>query len=92
MSLWSRFFGKSFEDDKLTATLQNALAEDPLISDPMAVKVASKDGVITLSGKVDKTLAKDHIEGATRDALRYNGLKYQTIVNDIKVESAVPVA
>lgn len=92
MSFWSRFFGSKYEDDKLVSTLQTAISEDPMVTDPSALNVASKEGVITLTGRVDKAVAKDHIEGAVRDALRYNGLKFEKIVNDIKVSSGAAVA
>ena len=92
MSLWSRFFGDKYEDDKLVSTIQTAILEDPMITNPGSINVDSKDGVITLTGRVDKVVAKDHIEGAVRDALRYGSLKHVKIVNDIKVGSGVSVA
>ena len=87
MSIWSRIFGgNGYEDEKMVDVIQRALSEDPLISDPGALRISSADGVITLSGKVDRSVAKDHVEGAARDALRYGSYKFVRIVNDITVK------
>jgi osmotically-inducible protein OsmY len=87
MSLWSRIFGSGFDDEKLVSSVQTAISEDPMITDPTKLVVTSEKGVITLNGSVQKLLEKDHIEGAVRDALRYNGLKFEKIVNNIEVKA-----
>ena len=91
MSFWSRFRGSGYDDEKLASSAQTAVLEDPMISKPGQINVECKDGVVTLNGSVDKMVERDHIEGAVRNSLRYHGLKFQRIENNIKV-SAVAAA
>lgn len=92
MSLWSRFFGSKYDDEKLVSSIQTAILEDPMIIDHSKVNVDSKDGVITLTGSVGKQMEKDHVEGTARDALRYHGHKFERIVNDIRVTTKAVAA
>lgn len=87
MSLWSRIFGggSKYEDDQLVSAVTRALADDPIVDNPELIDVTSEDGVITMKGRVDKDMAKDHIEGAAREALRYKGLEFVRIDNAIEV-------
>ncbi len=85
MSLWSRFFGSSFDDEKLVSSVHTAVLEDPMITDPGKLTIESKDGVVTLTGRVQKQMEKDHVEGTVRNALRYHGLKFERIDNNIQV-------
>jgi hypothetical protein len=48
--------------------------------------ISSERGVITITGRVHRTSEKDRIEGAIRSALRATGIKYDRIVNDLKVD------
>jgi osmotically-inducible protein OsmY len=84
MSFLSNLFGAKFDDSQLVSQATKAIASDPLISDATSLVVTSKKGVITLDGIVSSTQEKDRIEGAVRNALRGSGLKYESIVNDLK--------
>ena len=56
-----------------------------MITDPGKLTIESKDGVVTLTGRVQKQMEKDHVEGTVRNALRYHGLKFERIDNNIQV-------
>lgn len=86
MSFWSRLFGSKYDDEEIVSAIQPALIDDPMITDHSKISVSSEDGVVTLAGSVEKQLEKDHIEGAVRDAVRYKGLKFERIANDITVK------
>ncbi len=94
MSFWSRLFGgdKGYKDEALNAAVTKALMNDPLVNDPESIGVTCEDGVVTLTGRVDKAMAKDHIEGTVREALRFNGLKYEKLDNQVKVQPAQSIA
>lgn len=85
MSFLSNLFGAKFDDSQLVSFATKGIAADPLISDATSLVVTSKKGVITLDGIVSKTQEKDRIEGAVRNALRSAGLKYESIVNDLRL-------
>lgn len=86
MSLLSRWFGPKYDDSQLLSHAQTAVAEDPLVSGVGNVMISSERGVITITGRVHRTSEKDRIEGAIRSALRATGIKYDRIVNDLKVD------
>lgn len=92
MAFWSKWFGNGYDDQKLVSAIHTAVLDDPVITDPGRLNIESKDGVITLSGRVNKQTEKDHIEGTVRNALRYHGLKFASIVNNIAVGAKEPVA
>jgi hypothetical protein len=85
MSFLSKLFGAKFDDRQLISHATKGIASDPLITDATSLVVTSKNGVITLDGIVSKVQEKDRIEGAVRNALRSSGLKYESIVNDLKL-------
>jgi len=85
MSLWSRFLGNKYNDDQILLHAKHAIAEDPLVNDSGSVMIASVKGVVTLTGTVHRNQEKDRIEGLIRTALRTMGLKYEHIINDLKV-------
>jgi hypothetical protein len=85
MSFLSKLFGAKFDDSQLISHATQGIAADPLIADATSLVVTSKKGVITLDGIVSRTQEKDRIEGAVRNALRSSGLKYESIVNDLKL-------
>lgn len=85
MAFWSKWFGSSYDDEKLVSSIHTAVMEDPMIMDPGKLTIESKGGAITLSGKVQKQMEKDHVEGTVRNALRYHGLKFESLVNNITV-------
>ena len=92
MSLKSRLFGSGYDDKKLQSVAQTAVLEDPTIPASDQVVVACEHGVITLTGRVQKSIEKDHLEGAVRDALRYRGLKFERIANEVTVGVVKSVA
>ena len=87
MSFWSSLFGggNPYDDEALIAAINKALMNDPVIADPESISVNSKEGNITLSGSLDKVMVKDHIEGVVREALRFQGLKFAQIMNEVEV-------
>lgn len=92
MSLWSRLFGSSYDDEKMLSSVRTAVLEDPMITDPSRITVDCKDGVVTLTGNVEKAIEKDHVEGTVRDALKYHGLKYERIANNLNIKPKETVA
>lgn len=86
MSLWSRLFGSGFNDQKLTSLIELTIREDPLVTDHTQLSFASENGVITLRGRVAKTLEKEHLATAVQNAVKNSGLKFERIVNDIQVK------
>jgi osmotically-inducible protein OsmY len=86
MSFLSKLFGGSkYNDTQLVSEAMTALTADPLISDPSALVVTSKNGVITVSGIVQREQEKNRIEGVIRSALTTKGLKQERIVNELKL-------
>jgi len=85
MSFLSRLFGAKYNDAQLVSQATNAITNDPMISDPNALVVTSKNGVITIGGIVHKAQEKDRIEGVIRSALTAVGLKHERIINDLKL-------
>ena len=85
MNLFSRFFGKKYNDEQIMSHAKNAVAEDPLLNDAETVTVTSAKGVVTLMGSVHRTEELDRVEGVVRKAIRTVGLEYDQIVNELKV-------
>jgi hypothetical protein len=85
MSFLANWFGAKYHDEQLVSQATKAIAADPLISDPSALVVTSKKGVITLGGIVPRTQEKDRIEGMVRNALTTTGLKHASFVNELKL-------
>jgi osmotically-inducible protein OsmY len=85
MNLVSRVFGNKYNDGQIVSHAKNAIAEDPLVADAAALNVASQKGVVTLTGSVHRKQERDRIEGVVRGALKSAGLKYERIVNELKV-------
>jgi hypothetical protein len=85
MSFLANWFGTKYNDEQIVAQATKAIAADPLISDPSALVVTSKKGVITLDGIVPKVQEKDRIEGVVRNALTTTGLKHASFVNELKL-------
>ncbi len=87
MNLISKLFGgaNKYNDTQLVTQAMTAISVDPLISDPSALVVTSKNGVMTLSGIVHKRQEKDRIEGVVRNSLTNVGLKHERIINDLKL-------
>ena len=85
MNLFSRFFGKKYNDEQIMSHAKNAVAEDPLLNDAETVTVTSAKGVVTLMGSVHRTEERDRVEGVVRNAIRTVGLEYDQIINELKV-------
>lgn len=87
MNLISKLFGSAnkYNDAQLVSQAMAAITVDPMISDPSALVVTSKNGVMTLSGIVHKRQEKDRIEGVVRNSLTNVGLKHERIINDLKL-------
>ena len=85
MSFFANWFGPKYKDEQLVSQAVKALAADPLISDPSALVVTSKQGVITLGGIVPKAQDKERIEAVVRTALTTTGLKHERFVNELKL-------
>jgi hypothetical protein len=90
MSFLSKLFGAKgtkYDDAQLVSRAMTAIAADPLISDPTALVVTSKKGMITLGGIVGRAQEKDRIEGVVRNALTTAGLKHAGFINELKLPS-----
>ena len=85
MNLFSRFFGKKYNDEQIMSHAKNAIAEDPLLNDAETVTVTSAKGVVTLMGSVHRTEERDRVEAVVRNVIRTVGLEYDQIVNELKV-------
>jgi osmotically-inducible protein OsmY len=85
MSVLTQVFGGKYNDEKLVSTVEQAIAVDPLLRDPSALIVASKKGVIQLTGKVHSPSEKERVESLIRTTLSHANVKYDKIVNDIMV-------
>jgi osmotically-inducible protein OsmY len=87
MSFFENLFGarNRYKDEQIVSQAMTAITADPLISDPSALVVTSKKGVITLSGIVHRAQEKDRIEGVVRNALTTVGLKHESFINELKL-------
>lgn len=85
MSFLSNLFGAKYVDEQLVSHATKAITTDPLISDPTALVVSSKKGVITLGGIVPKLQEKERIEAVVRTALTNAGLKHEHLNNELKL-------
>jgi hypothetical protein len=85
MGLLSIFTKSKFDDPAIVARATAAIEEDPVVMNPGQVVVASKSGVITLTGAASTERERAHIEGVARSAIKMTGLKFADIVNQITV-------
>jgi hypothetical protein len=86
MGIFSRLFGSNkYNDAQIVSRAMTAVTTDPMVSDPGSLVVTSKNGVITVSGNVQKRQEKDRIEGVIRSALTTMSLKHERIVNELRV-------
>ena len=79
------FGGNKYNDEQLVNQSMSAIANDPLISDPGALVVTSKNGVMTISGIVQKSQERERIEGVIRSSLTAKNLKLERIINELKL-------
>lgn len=82
---WFGGGGSKFDDAQLVKAAMAAIEADPLIGDPSAVVVTSKNGVMTITGNIQRRQEKERIEGVVRTALTTIGLKHERIINDLKL-------
>jgi osmotically-inducible protein OsmY len=86
MGIFSRLFGSSkFNDAQIVSQSMAAITADPMVNDHGSLVVTSKNGVITLSGSVQKRQERDRIEGVIRSALNTKSLKHERIVNELRL-------
>ncbi len=90
MGIFSRLFGSNkYPDSQIVSQAMSAVSTDPMVSDFSSVVVTSKNGVITLSGSVQKKQDKDRIEGVVENALNTMSLKHERIVNELRLPQEV---
>lgn len=82
---WFGGGGSKYDDAQLVKEATAAIAADPLITESDAVIVTSKDGVMTITGSIQRRQEKERIEGVVRAALTSKGLKNERIINDLKL-------
>ena len=75
----------TYADAKIESIAQQALATDPMIADPAAFTVSSRKGVIHIEGTVHRDEEKQRIETVVANALQRTELKYDHIVNELRV-------
>lgn len=87
MNLLSRLFGggSKYNDSQLVSHAMAAIAADPMIKDPDTLVVTSKNGVLTISGIIQRRQEKERIEGVIRSSFTNVGLKHERIINDLKL-------
>lgn len=85
MGILSNLFGAKYQDDRLASHVEQALTEDPLLSDTAGITVTSNKGVVRLAGVVHRASEKERIERLGQETLRTVGLPYDRIVNEIEV-------
>ena len=85
MSILTKFSRTKYDDERLVSRAQTAISGDPLIPGTSDIEVTSKKGVVTMTGNVHKEPEKDRIEGVVRSTLRDTGLKFDQVVNEIRV-------
>ena len=82
---WFGGGGSKYDDAQLVKAATAAIAADPLIGDPSTLVVTSKNGVMTITGNIQRRQEKERIEGVVRNALTTIGLKHERIINDLKL-------
>ena len=83
------FGGNKYSDDQLASQATTAITHDPLLTDPGSVVVTSKHGVVTISGTVRHQQEKARIETLVRNAITTMGLKYDQIVNELRLPQTI---
>jgi osmotically-inducible protein OsmY len=91
MGIFSRLFGSTtkYNDSQIVSQATTAITNDPIIGDFGSVVVTSKNGVVTVTGNVQKRQEKDRIEGVIRNALTTMGLKHERIDNELRLPQDV---
>lgn len=90
MGIFSRLFGSNkYNDSQIVSQAMTAVSNDPIVNDISSVVVTSKNGVITLSGNVQKKQDRDRIEGVVQNVLNTMSLKHERIVNELRLPQDV---
>ena len=90
MGIFSRLFGSNkYNDSQIVSQAMTAVTTDPIVNDVSSVVVTSKNGVVTLSGSVQKRQDKDRIEGIVENSLNTVSLKHERIVNELRLPQDV---
>jgi len=76
-----------YTDGKIEEIAQKALLADPLTADPAAFTITSRRGVIHIEGTVHRGDEGKHVEAVIVSALQHMGVKYDYVVNDLRVTS-----
>ena len=85
MSMLKQVFGSKYNDEQLVAAVEQTIADDPLLQDTTAIMVASKKGIIELTGKMRSDREKERTESIIRTKLNTANLEFDQIVNHITV-------
>jgi len=78
-------FGSKYNDEQLVSAVEQAIADDPLLQDTTAIMVASKKGIIELTGKMRSDREKERTESVIRTKLNTTNLEFDQLVNHITV-------
>ena len=85
MNFLSKFFSPKYNDDQLVEQAKKAITADPRSSDLSSLLISSRKGMVKLSGIVSKEEEKGRIEENVRTALTSLGLKYEGLINELKM-------
>ena len=85
MSMLKQVFGSKYNDEQLVSAVEQAIADDPLLQDTTAIMVASKKGIIELTGKMRSDREKERTESVIRTKLNTTNLEFDQLVNHITV-------
>jgi osmotically-inducible protein OsmY len=85
MGFLSNLFGAKYDDQRLAEHAQHALEADPMIIHNDDVVITSKQGIITLEGRVPLAQERTRAEQTIRNSLQNAGLKYENLNNNIEV-------
>lgn len=80
------WFGSRYKDEALALQAEQAIAEDVILNDISSLSVNSKNGVVSLAGKVNSERERAHAEDAVRSALERASLKHKQLVNALEVK------
>lgn len=80
------WFGSKYKDEALALQAEQAIAEDVILNDISGLGINSKNGIVSLVGKVNSQREREHAEDAVRSALHRASLKHEQIVNELEVK------
>ncbi len=77
------FFGTPYPDEQLVQQAEQALIEEPMLSNMTGLGVTSQDGVVTIRGTVNSERERQQVSQVAHRALEGNGLKFAQIRNEV---------